>query len=191
MKITTARRLAQVFFFALFVWLGLAAAVGTSWGQWRGWPIAWFLQLDPLVAVGTVLTTHSLHPGLVWGLGMIAVTILFGRVFCGFICPFGALHQFVGWLVRRAGRFKDRIAANAYRPAQVVKYYLLIALLAAAAGNLLLHLVHASRAAPVLALAATAAVVLALLGLTLCRRGRSGFARRCSVRMMALCPLQA
>jgi polyferredoxin/NAD-dependent dihydropyrimidine dehydrogenase PreA subunit len=177
MKITTARRLAQVFFFALFVWLCLAAAVGTSWGQWRGWPIAWFLQLDPLVAVGTVLTTHSLHPGLVWGLGMIAVTILFGRVFCGFICPFGALHQFVGWLVRRAGRFKDRIAANAYRPAQVVKYYLLIALLAAAAGNLLLHLVHATRAAPALALAATAAVVLALLGLTLRRIG-AGSRRR-------------
>jgi ferredoxin len=133
MKITTARRLAQIFFFALFVWLCLAATAGPAWWQWRGWPIAWFLQLDPLAAIGTVLTTHSFHPPLAWALVTIVVTILFGRVFCGFVCPFGAIHQFIGWLGRLAGRPKDRMAANAYRPAQVIKYYVLLAFLAAAA----------------------------------------------------------
>ena len=133
MKITTARRLAQIFFFTLFVWLALVATVGTGWTHWRGWPIAWFLQLDPLAAIGTVLTTHSFHPGLVWALVTIVVTILFGRVFCGFVCPFGAIHQFVGWLGRRGQRAKDKIAVNAYRPAQRFKYYVLIAFLAAAA----------------------------------------------------------
>ena len=137
MKITTARRLAQIFFFILFVWLCLVATVGPAWWQWRGWPIAWFLQLDPLVALGTVLTTHSFHPALAWALVTIGLTILFGRVFCGFVCPFGAIHQFVGWLGRLGGRPKDKMAANAYRPAQVIKYYLLFALLAAAAGSLL------------------------------------------------------
>ncbi len=136
MKITTARRIAQIFFFALFVWLTVVATVGTGWSQWRGWPIAWFLQIDPLVALGTVLTTRSLHPPLGWALLTIVLTILFGRVFCGFICPFGALHQFVSWLGWRGRTARDRIAANGYRPAQAVKYYLLLVLLIAAAGNL-------------------------------------------------------
>jgi len=133
MKITTARRLAQIFFLATFLWLCLVATVGTGWTQWRGWPIAWFLQLDPLAAIGTALTTHSLHPGLAWALATIVLTIVFGRVFCGFVCPFGAIHQFVGWLGRRVRRPKEQIAANAYRPAQAVKFYILIALLGAAA----------------------------------------------------------
>ncbi|MDD3179320.1 MAG: 4Fe-4S binding protein [Opitutaceae bacterium] len=167
MKITTARRLAQIFFFVLFVWLCLVATVGTGWSQWRGWPINWFLELDPLVALGTVLTTHSLHPGLWWGLATVVVTILLGRVFCGFLCPFGAIHQFIGWLGRRGGRFRDHMAANAYRPAQVIKYYILIALLSAAAGNLLFFLVRASRDSPAVAMAVIAAAVLALFWLTL------------------------
>src|ERR1019366_5825501 len=99
-----------------------------------------FLQLDPLVALGTVLTTHSFHPSLVWALVTIVLTILFGRVFCGFVCPFGAIHQFVGWLSRLGLRTKDQMAENSYRPAQAIKYYLLLALLAAAAGNLLFSL---------------------------------------------------
>jgi polyferredoxin len=133
MKITTARRIAQIFFFATFAWLALVATVGTGWTQWRGWPIAWFLQLDPLVAAGTALTTHSLNPGLAWALATIVLTIVFGRVFCGFVCPFGAIHQFVGWLGRRILRPREKMAANAYRPAQAVKYYILAALLGAAA----------------------------------------------------------
>lgn len=166
MKITTARRLAQIFFFALFVWLCLAATIGPAWWQWRGWPITWFLQLDPLVALGTVLTTQSLHPPLAWALGTIVLTILFGRVFCGFICPFGAIHQFVGWLGRLGGRPKDKMAANTYRPAQVIKYYVLLALLAAAAGNLLLSLVHATRNSPWATLALVATAVLVVFWLT-------------------------
>ncbi len=167
MRITTARRLAQIFFFALFVWLCLVATVGPAWWQWRGWPIAWFLQLDPLVALGTVLTTHSFHPALAWALVTIVLTILFGRVFCGFVCPFGAIHQFVGWLGNLGGLPKDKMAANTYRPAQVIKYYILLALLAAAAGNLLFSLVRGTRASAEVAVAVTAVAALSLFWLTL------------------------
>ena len=96
MKILTARRIAQVFFLALFTWLCVVATVGTAPWQWRGWPINAFLQFDPLVAVGTALSTHSLYSGLAWALVTIAVTMLLGRVFCGWVCPFGTLHQFLG-----------------------------------------------------------------------------------------------
>ena len=133
MRITTARRIAQAFFFLLFAWLCLVAAVGTGWFQWRGWPIRWFLELDPLVAVGTVLTTHSLYPGLAWALGTIVVTILLGRVFCGWICPFGTIHQAAGWIGRHGRRPKLVIDSNQYHPLQRLKYGILAAFLVAAA----------------------------------------------------------
>ncbi len=132
MKIVTVRRISQVFFFCLFVWFCIVSSFGTKWFQLRGWPADLILQLDPLVAVGTLLTTHTIYKGLLWGLATIILTIIFGRVFCGWICPFGAFHQFIGWLGSRRRKLKERIAANRYRKAAVLKYFFLVAFLAAA-----------------------------------------------------------
>lgn len=124
------RILYQVFFFALFLFL---VAV-TSVSELGGYPVRWFLELDPLVGLGTGLAAHTLHPGLMWGLLLIAITVLFGRVFCGWVCPLGSLHHF-------ATAFLDgrpaaaRIAANRPRPLYNLKYYLLVALLVMAAGH--------------------------------------------------------
>jgi len=98
---------------------------GEGWHQLRGWPINWFLQLDPLVALGTLLTTNRFYAGLIWALVTIALTILLGRFFCGWVCPFGSLHQFVGWAGRRRRKHAERVALNQYRGAQVLKYYCL------------------------------------------------------------------
>jgi polyferredoxin len=140
MNIVNVRRVTQVFFFLLFLWFCVVSTVGERWHQLRGWPINWFLQLDPLVALGTLLTTNKIYAGLIWALLTIALTILLGRFFCGWVCPFGALHQFVGWAGRRRRKHAERVALNQYRGAQVLKYYLLVALLSAAAGGLLAEL---------------------------------------------------
>ncbi len=95
MKLTTARRISQVFFFALFIWLCAVTTVGEKFWQQRGWSVNFFLNLDPLGAIGTVLSTHKLYAPLLWSLITIILTILIGRFFCGLVCPFGALHQFV------------------------------------------------------------------------------------------------
>ena len=101
MKIVTVRRIAQIFFFALFAWLCVVTTIGDRLWQLRGWPVNLFLQLDPLVALGTLLTTKTVYAGLLWALATVGLTILLGRFFCGWVCPFGALHQFIGWLGRR------------------------------------------------------------------------------------------
>ena len=85
----------------LLLWLAVVATVGTEWWQMRGWPVDWLLQLDPLVALGTVLTTHTLYSGLVWAVVTLILTILLGRFFCGWVCPFGTMHQIVGFLGSR------------------------------------------------------------------------------------------
>jgi len=132
-KIVTVRRISQIFFFCLFIWFCIVSAFGTEWWQLRGWPVNLILQLDPLVAIGTLLTTHTIYKGLIWAVLIVVLTILFGRVFCGWICPFGASHQFVGYLGNRGRKVKYRINSNRYRKAALLKYLFLIAFLVAAA----------------------------------------------------------
>jgi polyferredoxin/ferredoxin len=141
-RIVRARQISQVFFFLLFLWFCVVASVGETWWQLRGWPINWLLQLDPLVALGTILTTRTLYGGLLWALVTVVLTILLGRFFCSWVCPFGSLHHLVGYLGSRAKTLAAKAARNQYHGAQSVKYVLLIFLLGAAVGELLAHLTH-------------------------------------------------
>ncbi|MEN6386309.1 MAG: 4Fe-4S binding protein [Phycisphaerales bacterium] len=133
MKITTARKISQVFFFTLFIWLCIVTTVGTEVWQLRGWPVNIFLHLDPLVAIATVISTHKLFAPLLWACLTIVLTILIGRFFCGWLCPFGAFHQFISFLSFRNRKNADLIAAHKYRKAQNIKYYILIIFLLMAA----------------------------------------------------------
>ena len=133
MKIVTVRRISQAFFFSMFVWFCVVSTVGDKFWQLRGWPVNWFLQLDPLVAIATALTTHTLYWPLLWALAVIVLTIVFGRFFCGWVCPFGALHQFVGYLGNRKKTTAQKIRVNKYRKAQCIKYFILIIFLFMAA----------------------------------------------------------
>ena len=113
----------------------MCATLGQSFWRLRGWPVNWFLQLDPLVALGTVLTTRTLYAGLLWAGVTVAGTALLGRFFCGWVCPFGALHHLVGWIGSRARSVREMIEGNRYRDSQRSKYYVLLFLLVAAVGG--------------------------------------------------------
>ena len=160
MKIVSIRRISQLFFFLLFIGFCVVSTLGTAWWQLRGWPVNWFLQLDPLVAIGTLLTTQTLYAGLLWALATIMLTIIFGRFFCSWVCPFGTIHHFVGYTWRK--NFARRIQLNRYRPAQTFKYYILIFLLATAAGSAMARLTTVARSQPViLALIVAACFIMA------------------------------
>ena len=133
MKIVTVRRISQIFFFALFVWFCIVGTVGDKFWQLRHWPVNWFLQLDPLVAIGTILTTHTLYASLLWALVTVILTIILGRFFCSWVCPFGSLHHFTGFLGNRKKTTAQKIRLNKYRWPQYIKYLILIFFLAAAA----------------------------------------------------------
>ncbi|MHC5074117.1 MAG: 4Fe-4S binding protein [Planctomycetota bacterium] len=133
MKIVTVRRISQVFFFVLFLWFCIVSSVGEKFWQIRDWPVNLILWLDPLVSIGTVLTTHTLYWVLLWSVVTIVLTIIFGRVFCSWICPFGSIHHFVGYLSNRKKPASKKIELNKYRKAQCIKYFILVAFLAMAA----------------------------------------------------------
>lgn len=168
MRIVLIRRISQGFFLCLFLWFCLVASLGEGWWQLRGWPINWFLELDPLTGLVTLLATGTVFAGLLWGLASIVLTLILGRFFCGWLCPFGTMHHFVGWLGSRSKSLKERMARNAPRPASMIKYFLLAFFLAAAMSDLVLRLGQGQWAA------ALAGVLVLGLILSATRRGRGG-----------------
>ena len=135
MRLIWARRLSQGFFLGLFIWFVVVSTLGDQWWQLRGWPVNWFLQLDPLLALTSTLATGVLYAGLAWALVTVGLTLLLGRFFCGWVCPLGVLNQVCGWLAWRGRPGKERIKANRPSGAQAIKYYVLVVVLAAAVGD--------------------------------------------------------
>jgi len=132
-----ARRVCQTLFFLLFVWLLLATFYhgvvdeGGVAGDTIPYPVSIFLQFDPLAALATLLAAGSLYEDLLWSLIIIVATIFMGRLFCGWLCPLGALNQFVSWTNPREG-LSRRIARCKPGGHQKVKYVFLAFFLGAA-----------------------------------------------------------
>jgi polyferredoxin len=134
-----ARRIAQAGFFGLFCWLlfetGFRGSFAATDGRVRvPHPVEGFLLADPFVSLMTFLSTHTVYRGLLWSVALIALTLAVGRVFCGWICPFGTLHHFFAWIFpSRYVKGKTRIEQNkTHAVRQRVKYYLLYAFLGSA-----------------------------------------------------------
>jgi polyferredoxin len=77
------RRAYEVLFLGLFLFFLFI----TDLRYLRGWPVSLFLEATPLVAVATALTTQTIYRNLVWGLVIIAITMMLGRVWCNWMCP--------------------------------------------------------------------------------------------------------
>ncbi len=134
---TRLRRLSQIVFFTLFLGLLLRTEFRGSLRAAAGdirlpYPVRWFLELDPLVAISNALATRALYRGLLWSLVVIVPTFLLGRFFCGWICPLGTLNHFFGNWRSESKLGRTRLEKNRYQRWQTLKYYLLIALLVAA-----------------------------------------------------------
>jgi len=133
----SSRRLAQslsLLLFLLLLWTMRAASAE--------WPPDWlppdlYLRLDPLVALAVPLSLRELVPSLLPGLGMLALALLLGRIFCGYLCPFGItldLARFLGAQRPQGRRPCDASGvAPASRPWHWSKYLLLAAICVAAA----------------------------------------------------------
>ncbi len=133
------RRFSQVFFFALFCYFVFQTGFRGSFAASSDtpvrlqYPVEAFLLSDPFVGAMTLLSTHTVYRGLLWSVGMLALTLVFGRVFCGWICPFGTLHHFFAWIwPSRVGRGGSRVEANKTHTYQRIKYYLMYAFLLSA-----------------------------------------------------------
>lgn len=87
---------------------------------------AWF-WFDPLILIATWLSAHAVPAAALLALVTIAVTLILGRVFCGWVCPLGTINDIAGRLFD--GRRRNKKSREHWSPRQRIKYYLLIGFL--------------------------------------------------------------
>lgn len=94
-------------------------------------PTTFFFQINPLTMITSLLAGHQWIKGFGWAVGVILMTFFLGRIFCGFICPFGTLHHVTSTL-RPALKGRKMIDANRKIPSQRFKYFVLFAFIISA-----------------------------------------------------------
>ena len=113
-----ARQTSQTLCLVGFLWLFLQT-------EYRGidelpYPVSLLFRIDPLAVLADFFAAGPFHWQLLWpALLVLALTVIFGRFFCGWVCPLGATLDGCGLLIGRGRR--------AFSPAwRRVKYLLLI-----------------------------------------------------------------
>ena len=123
------RIFSQILFLFIFVYLFLKTTYDKN--NLIAYPVKAFLDLDPFIFISTLFSLHGklwlIPPALFLSLLTMLITLLLGRIFCGWMCPFGAINQWIGAL-KKSSKFKVQSSKSdlfSYR----FKYYLLFFLL--------------------------------------------------------------
>jgi len=95
-----ARISSQVIFFFVFLWLFVNTK--SKGADELGYPVKAFIDADPLLFLLTSLASRSIEVIPYLAIVVFIVTALFGRVFCGWVCPLGTLNNLVGGLKRKS-----------------------------------------------------------------------------------------
>ena len=115
-----------------------AAALGTLWGRFR---VRFVILAFTFLVGGVVLNAQysteqivallsfhiprlDLSSRLLLTIGVPLLIVLFGNVYCGYLCPFGAAQELLGYVLPQ--RFKPRISRTEMRIARSVKYVVLL-----------------------------------------------------------------
>lgn len=97
--------------------------------------LAWFLRLNPFSTLITSIASRSvIVPYLIIGIVILIITVLFGRVFCGFACPLGSIIDLSDRILR--GKEKVKQPLRPPLKLQALKYILLIGFIILAIGGL-------------------------------------------------------
>jgi MauM/NapG family ferredoxin protein len=113
----TLRYISQGVFLLFFLFLFLLTE--SAGGDELGYPVRIFLDIDPLICITTFLSSHKVPSALYLSVVTVIVTVIFGRVFCGWICPLGTIHNI-------AGSLKKSKVRPRFSKFHALKYYVLI-----------------------------------------------------------------
>ena len=115
------RHIVQFLFVVVFLWL----LIRTKYPLNTPVPAEIWLRLDPLLALTTWIARRSFIVDLIPALALISITLILGRIFCGWICPLGSLIDASDRLVfnrrwNKKGEYQ--------KPLRRLKLYLLVGL---------------------------------------------------------------
>lgn len=124
-----ARQIVQAAALLLFI----ALFIASQQGSWSGDLINLPMRLDPLMALSSTLAGRTLVRGALLALLTVLFTLVFGRAWCGWLCPLGTV---LDWFPFTRQRGRRPAPPESWRR---IKYQLLLITLAAALlGNLTL-----------------------------------------------------
>lgn len=123
------RRLVQLFFLFLFFYLIYKTIVpfdinATRVANRPHLPVELFFFIDPLISLITLLSSWHIYRWLVLSLITVILTIILGRVFCGWICPFGTINHIIG-LFRSKLSMKKQVDVQKPSKYMKIKYIIL------------------------------------------------------------------
>ena len=125
------RGFSQLAFFLLFVYLFLAAHYTGE--DYISSTAQRFFHFDPLLALVTIVSARALTAFFLFSLITVVMTLLLGRVFCGWVCPLGAVHQFFSFVFKKTKFLKP---PREEKSSLAWKYFILIIVLVGAVFSL-------------------------------------------------------
>jgi len=130
-RLSNIRRIVQLLVFLLF----LILLIQTVYPLESWLPADFFLRLDPLAAIGTILSSRSIETLLTKFLPVLIIvvlTVFLGRFFCNWICPLGTTIDFADRAIRGKS-IRVRKPRLVHTPRlRNLKYYILAGFLVAA-----------------------------------------------------------
>jgi ferredoxin len=113
------------------LWISLILVTHYPMDSWLASrvPVSLLLRIDPLVMT---VVCGGMRMGItimMLGFVTLLVSLLLGRVFCGWVCPLGAIFDAYGWVLKRLRVRFEGPSPSWYR----LKFYLLLAILVFAA----------------------------------------------------------
>lgn len=118
MRLNPVRRSSQAVFLALFIYLFLSPYKTLL-------PADIFFKTDPLLAILTSISARIALPGITLSFIMLILTLIFGRFFCGWVCPLGTTLELIGRLNRK--RASREISAE--KKPRRIKFFILAAII--------------------------------------------------------------
>ncbi|MBI5966285.1 MAG: 4Fe-4S dicluster domain-containing protein [Deltaproteobacteria bacterium] len=113
--------------FSLFLFSALFILATYKLPDWL--PADVYLRLDPLLGLTAILTGKEIISRALWSLIIIGATLAIGKFFCSYVCPLGAVIDFLNPLFfhkRSSGELKNEASFRK------IKFFLLILFLSAA-----------------------------------------------------------
>ncbi len=91
-------------------------------------PSTMFIETSALIGITTSLASRVMTVSIVYILAMLIIALIFGRSFCGWVCPLGTLNHAVSWMKQRFR--KKKFPREPFNKWQRLKYVFLIIIIA-------------------------------------------------------------
>lgn len=91
-------------FLLLFLWLFLQTE--SKGADDLGYPVKIFLDADPLIFITTILSSRAWYDSFFLAIFVLVATVVLGRVFCGWICPWE--RSTIWWVRCKRGGHRER-----------------------------------------------------------------------------------